>query len=272
MGTHRVIPLYKEEGLDTRQCSYLPERQRSSVIYTNNNLSPDLKLRQEFQRAAVESGFELMGGPHRVTINNCSQCRSCVQVRVKVRDFNFDSHQSRVIRRHSDLIVDRKRTGPDDGQYELYAAYFKARFPHRIDDLISKKDFDAKTGEWLKMQTLRLPEKAGGSGGEMVGALYYEDCGSALILGNQFYNRDMKKRGFGKFAILSLIQMAKERGDVDYIYLGPWVKGSDTLDYKKDFHPLEGFDGHAWIPLDPAQEGSTTPPGLDIIFRLILTY
>lgn len=268
MGTPRIIPLYKEEGLDTRLCSYLPGQHRASVIYTNNNLSQDLKLRQDFQRAAVESGFELMGGPHRVTINNCFKCRSCVQVRIKVREFNFDRDQSRVMRLHSDLIIGRKRANPDDQQYELYAAYFKARFPHKADALMIKRDFDFKTQEWLKMQTLHMPETIGQRSGEMVGALYYEDCGSALILGNQYYNRDIKKRGFGTFGILSLIQMAKERGDVDYIYLGPWVKDSDTLDYKKNFHPLEGFDGHAWTPFDPARDGDTTPPKLENIFRL----
>lgn len=256
--------------MDTRLCGYLPGKHRAAVIYTNNIISNDKTLRHDFHLAAAQKGFELMGGAHRVTLNKCFNCQACVQVRIRVGDFKFSREQLRTLHRHNDLVVTRRNTHPGDEQYELYAAYTRARYPHSAGNVMFKRDFDDSIQNWQTLQTLHLPEKTGAQGGELVGTLYYEDCGSALILGHQYYSRDIEKRSFGSFAILSLIKMAQERGGVDHIYLGPWVKGSASMDYKKHFHPLEAFDGTAWTNLDPDLDYLIKPPPFENVYWLEL--
>lgn len=257
----RVFLLVKDtnaRGNAGQHCIYLKGQFRNAVIYTNNHFG-DQVYRRDYLRAAAENGFELWGGAHHVTMNDCGKCQSCVQVRIDVRNFPETRNRKALMKRHHDIVVAYNATSLDPGHYALYAAYQASRFPG--DRIIAEGDFKARMTEWQRMQVLK--DKSG-----MAGMLFYEDCGSALIIGNNYYDRSKEKRSFGTFALLSLVKMAKERGDVDYIYLGPWVKNSDSLDYKKKFHPLEGFDGRNWVPLDPGGNHATLPPKMDNIIKL----
>jgi arginyl-tRNA--protein-N-Asp/Glu arginylyltransferase len=262
LANNRIFVLVKDSNARSNSnsaCGYLKGQHRNAVIYTNNHYG-DKEYRRNYLRTAAENGFELWGGAHRVTINDCVTCQACIQVRIRVRDFPDTVNRLQVMRRHADIRTSHAATDVNDEQYALYMSYQKSRFP--LDARLVQGEYKDRMNDWSRMQVMR-------SQGGLAGVLYYEDCGSALIVGSQYYDRTSDtKRSFGSFGLLSLVKMAKERGDVDYIYLGPWVKDSDSLDYKKKFYPLEGFDGQNWVLLDPEKEWVAQPRELKNIIYL----
>ncbi|MEN8180713.1 MAG: arginyltransferase, partial [Pseudomonadota bacterium] len=51
--------------------------------------------------------------------------------------------------------------------------------------------------------------------------------------------------GLGVFALLWQIQHAMELGK-QWVYPGFWVEGSDKMEYKSSYRPLEAWNGKNW--------------------------
>jgi arginyl-tRNA--protein-N-Asp/Glu arginylyltransferase len=62
-----------------------------------------------------------------------------------------------------------------------------------------------------------------------------------------FYDPAETSRSLGTYAVLAQIEAARREG-LPHVYLGYWVEHSDTMDYKRQFRPLEQFDGLLWRP------------------------
>ena len=69
-----------------------------------------------------------------------------------------------------------------------------------------------------------------------------EDGYSAVY---SFFNPYLKKRGLGKNLILRSLELLK-LNNKDNLYLGYWVEGSNTMDYKSSFKGLELFINGEW--------------------------
>ena len=64
-----------------------------------------------------------------------------------------------------------------------------------------------------------------------------------------FFEPSEAKRSLGTFAVLSLIQIAREMG-LAYVFLGYWVKGCSKMEYKIDYRPIELFQDKKWVRLN----------------------
>ena len=64
-----------------------------------------------------------------------------------------------------------------------------------------------------------------------------------------FFDPDYAARSLGHFAILSQINETRVR-DLDYLYLGYWIRDCDKMSYKRRYKPLEAYIGDQWLPLD----------------------
>jgi arginine-tRNA-protein transferase len=60
-----------------------------------------------------------------------------------------------------------------------------------------------------------------------------------------FFDPGERARGLGTFGILSQLDWARRDGR-SHLYLGYWIAGHARMDYKRRFHPLEGFNGRRW--------------------------
>ena len=56
---------------------------------------------------------------------------------------------------------------------------------------------------------------------------------------------DERARSLGTLGILNQLDWARRDGR-DHLYLGYWIAGHPRMDYKRRFHPLEGFNGRRW--------------------------
>ena len=64
-----------------------------------------------------------------------------------------------------------------------------------------------------------------------------------------FFDPKLSQRSLGTFMILDHVLYARELG-LPHTYLGYWIKGSQKMDYKRRFKPLEVLDGGQWRRLE----------------------
>ena len=53
----------------------------------------------------------------------------------------------------------------------------------------------------------------------------------------------------GHFAILNQINESRKR-DLDYLYLGYWIRDCNKMSYKRRYKPLEAYLNEQWVALD----------------------
>ncbi len=72
--------------------------------------------------------------------------------------------------------------------------------------------------------------------------------GDGLSLVYSFYDPDFARRSLGSFVILDHVTQANAAG-LPYVYLGYWVRGSEKMDYKIRFSPIELLKPEGWTLL-----------------------
>ena len=60
-----------------------------------------------------------------------------------------------------------------------------------------------------------------------------------------FYHPGEDARSLGTTMILDHVRAAQMRG-LPHVYLGYWVRGSEKMDYKSRFHPMEALTRDGW--------------------------
>ena len=63
-----------------------------------------------------------------------------------------------------------------------------------------------------------------------------------------FFHPGEDARSLGTYMILDHVRTAQAHG-LPYVYLGYWVRGSEKMDYKIRFSPLEALTQNGWEPL-----------------------
>ena len=74
---------------------------------------------------------------------------------------------------------------------------------------------------------------------------WLEDGLSAVY---SFFDPEEARRSLGTFMILRLIDIARA-AELDVVYLGYWISGSGTMDYKQRFPAVERLVDAQWGPL-----------------------
>src|SRR5690606_12679326 len=100
------------------------------------------------------------------------------------------------------------------------------------------------TSEWEITQFIELRLQ-----GELIGVCVCDRLGDGLSAVYTFYKVGLEDRSLGKFAILA--QIEKARGmNLDYVYLGYWIKECDKMKYKIQYRPLELLINRRWTRLN----------------------
>lgn len=221
-------------------CGYWPEREARDLV-----LDPhDPRLAHVYTQA-LRCGFRRSGDivyrPH------CAHCRACVAVRIPVEDFTPNRSQRRALARNADIesrVVPAER---NDERLALYRRYLVSRHPAGGMDDHGAHEFDQfLIGSWNEGRLLELRLH-----GQLLGVAVTDLIEDALSAVYTFYDPDFVSRGLGTLAILRQIAWA-QRDRRRYLYLGYWIDGHRKMAYKRNFQPLEGFDGRQWRLLTDA--------------------
>ncbi len=166
----------------------------------------------------------------------CEQCSECKQLRVPVREFELSHAQKRCWKHNTDLNVQVGMPQLTQEKYELYRRYTQEwhgrQEPIPMDSLETFL-YDSPT----ETREFEYRDQAG----KLV-AIGICDLGLKSLSSVYFYfDPDEHKRGVGTFGALYEIQWCRER-NLDYYYLGFWIKTSSAMSYKKTFRPNEVLD------------------------------
>jgi arginine-tRNA-protein transferase len=173
---------------------------------------------------------------------------------VPARDYRFSRSERRILRRNEHLqrhLVEAEATRE---QFELLGRYLDARHPGGGMSGMSWPDYVAMVEDTTARTHIvewRQPSEDHGPG-ELAGCAIIDVLGDGLSLVYSFFDPALSGNSPGVFAILDHIVQA-QLIETPYVYLGYWVRGSDKMDYKARFRPLEVLRYRGWTRLTDSE-------------------
>jgi leucyl-tRNA---protein transferase len=182
----------------------------------------------------------------------CEACRSCISVRVLVREFAPTRSMRRIARRNADVVSDMRASVPTSEQYSIFRAYLDSR--HRDGGMADMTVLDyAMMVEDSHVETriVEYRRRAAGKpvGSELIAVGLTDVLTDGLSMVYSFFEPDESARSLGTFMVLDHIARAQQMG-LAYVYLGYWVRGSGKMDYKSRFLPQERLTPEGWARVE----------------------
>jgi len=187
---------------------------------------------------------------------SCIDCRACVSVRVPAMEFRASGTQRRTLRDHADLLTVECRPWATAEQFELLQKYLAHRHPGGGMAAMDEVDFaDMVEHTAVSSFVIEYREPAADGGpGRLVGACLTDRQGDGLSMIYSFYDPEHEARaGLGNYIILDHIRRAAAEG-LPYVYLGYWVEGSQRMQYKVRYRPLERLGPDGWVRFSDAEQ------------------
>lgn len=227
-------------------CPYLPGR-RERKVFT----ALDGPNAEHLHSMLTHSGFR-----RSQTIAyrpSCEGCQACISARVPVEQFQFTRRWRRIMARNADLSRSLRPSEPTAEQYKVLKRYLVSRHGDGGMAEMSMRDYAAMVQETaVRTHIVEYRYTAGPRRGELAAAALIDVLADGLSLVYSFFDPEDPKRSLGAYAILDHIQQARAAG-FGYVYLGYWIPGSDKMQYKAEFQPLELLLGGAWRPYMPIE-------------------
>ena len=217
------------------QCPYLPD-QISQLRYARfEDLSPPTYMH------LMAHGWRRFASD--VFRPECPFCSRCLSLRVPVNDFRPSESQRRAWRRNRDELEIRIGTPSDAPEvvalFDRFHRYKQEslEWPERgADDLEHMVQNPFPTEAWSYYR-----------GDRLVAVGYVDALAGGLSAIYFFYDPDERQRSLGTFNVLSIIEAARQRG-LPHAYLGYYVEGCRSLEYKARFRPNEVLRRGGWEP------------------------
>lgn len=165
----------------------------------------------------------------------CPTCSECIPLRVLTQEFSPSKSLRRVKNKNKDIVVRFKKLQYSERIYELYKKHTLIRFPNQT--ISSKEEF---------MHSFFIPSTPSMMieyclNDALIGVSFLDISAESLSSVYFIYDPDHYKRGLGNFSAITEIEKAKEIGKT-YYYLGYYVKGNQSMNYKARFTPHEMYD------------------------------
>jgi arginine-tRNA-protein transferase len=223
-----------------QDCSYLPDRQ-SQMLF----LDPEYPMTPALYDQLLAMGFRRSGRliyrPH------CPHCGACVPVRIPVAEFEPSRGQRRTLKKNADLAIDITQPRFDDELFDLYSRYQNLRHPGAGMDnpnTDSYTEFLVHSPVHSLFVEFREPTKS-----RLLSVAVIDQQPGSLSAVYTFFDPDTANRGLGTLAVLWQVQQALAQSR-PFVYLGYWIDKCQKMQYKKQFRPIEAFNGEGWTRLE----------------------
>lgn len=228
----------------TAPCPYLPG-QTERKVFANLPFSDGAHVNDELTLAGFRRSQNIAYRPA------CETCDACVSVRLPVAEFDFARTQRKVLKRNADLSRSLVEAEATTEQFDLLRRYLHARHAGGgmtdmgwLDYVAMVEDTTVRT----HLIEYRLPSSDDGPG-DLVAVTLTDLLKDGLSMVYSFFDPELERRSLGVFAILDhLKQAAAVR--LPYVYLGYWVRGSEKMDYKAGFRPMDVLRPAGWVRLE----------------------
>jgi arginyl-tRNA--protein-N-Asp/Glu arginylyltransferase len=215
-------------------CSYLDNRDAISAF-----ANPNVDMTMPTYSALIQHGFRRSGGyvyrPH------CPTCRECISVRVPVKRHKPSRNEKRILRLNIDIKISVTKGKFYQTHFELYNRYMASRHGDGSMANPTKADYHRfLICDWTETDFIEFH-----LGKTLIAIAVTDITKTGLSAVYTFFDPDYQSRSLGHFAILRQIKEAQAR-DLEYLYLGYWIKDCNKMRYKNRYKPLEGFIDDHW--------------------------
>lgn len=216
-------------------CPYLPNRMSRNEAYLAERLDGNL------YEHLLGLGFRRSG--RTVYRPRCRGCRECKQIRVLVNRFQPSRSMRRVQSRNRDVVVEIAESRPSAEKHDIFRRYLDAQHDGTMSGSYEAfKDFLYDSPMTGRDFLYRL--------GDRIVAVGVTDlCPQGISSVYTYFDPDFADRSLGTYSVLYEIAWCR-RNELPYYYLGYYVAGSGSMEYKSRFRPNEILvDEQRWIAL-----------------------
>lgn len=220
-------------------CAYLPGRSERKVFTALEGADA----------AAIGDTLAQFGFRRSQTIAYrpaCEGCDACVSVRIPAQAFVFSRRWRKVLARNADLVAQAAAPIATHEQFALFDRYLRAR--HEGGGMAGMRAIDYASMVEDSAARTRLVEYRTAAG-VLIAAALVDVLSDGVSLVYSFYDPGLGDRSLGSFVVLDHVRRVREAG-LGYVYLGYWVRGSEKMEYKAGFRPLEVLRRGGWRAFD----------------------
>jgi leucyl-tRNA---protein transferase len=274
-------------------CSYLPDLQARSQVAT-----PALLISTPVYSELVQRGFRRSGTytyrPH------CDNCRACVPLRILAKQFTANRSQRRAWKQHAHLEATLHPLQDNAEYYDLYQRYQRARhkdggmdnedresyqnflLQSHVDSLLVefREPFDRATSTSSGQADGTTSHSTKPANGQVAGyqgrqgvlrmVSVIDLLGDGLSSVYTFYEPDLPRARLGIYNVLWQIELCRKL-ELDFVYLGYWIKHSRKMAYKTQYQPAQGLQDGTWRTLDKPVLSPVEGPVLSVVEGPVLS-
>lgn len=225
-------------------CPYLPGRMARQRGFRVAGMPGEL------YHDLMDRGFRRSGDVFYAMV--CDDCRLCVPIRVPVATFAPSKSQRRALRRNEDVTV---QVGPPTftpEKFALYRRYLAGQ--HGRGETAGDGSDSANGGERedefrasMYGAVVDTVEVTYTLGDRLLATSLLDVCARSVSAVYHFYDPDEGARSLGVFSVLMEIEYTRQLG-VPHYYLGYWIEGAKTMQYKANYRPHELLRAGRWQP------------------------
>jgi len=221
------------ESMGEDKCAYLPDAKQTTHYKIIDNCS------RKHCEELINRGWRRFGSMFFRPI--CQECDKCESFKIDVKNFEFSKSQRRILRKNRDIKIYIQTPEVTTQHLELFEKYHL----HMKD----KRDWSHEATD-AKHYYASFVYGHGDFGYEI---LYFDEdklIGVDLvdILDNGissiyfYYDPNYAQNSLGTYSMLQQIQLAKN-SNLEWIYMGYYVKGCQSLEYKSRYTPYQVLQG-----------------------------
>lgn len=215
-------------------CSYLEDQVATTLF-----VDPDAKIDRSMYSKLSELGFRRSG--QHLYRPDCGSCSACIPARIPVAYYKPNRQQRRCAKLNHDLSIRVIDDISAAEYYDLYQSYIIER--HQDGDMFppSRQQYHSfLTSEWGVTRYLEMR-----LGSQLVAIAVIDLLDNGISAVYTFFDPKLEKRSLGTFAVMAQIDIANQY-NLNYVYLGYWIKACRKMAYKSKFQPLELYRANQW--------------------------
>ena len=177
----------------------------------------------------------------------CDHCNACLSARIPVGEFVPSRSEKRVLARNSRLVRHVVEAEATREQFDLLQRYLAFRHPGGGMAEMGWGDFVAMVEDTtVRTHIVEYREPSDDTGpGALIACALADTLTDGLSLVYSFFDPVVARRSLGSFVILDHLEQSRAL-KLPHLYLGYWVRGSEKMDYKARFRPLEILAPAGW--------------------------
>jgi arginine-tRNA-protein transferase len=161
----------------------------------------------------------------------CEGCSACVPIRIRADRIERGGRARRLARRNADLSFSLLPPGFSDERFALYTEYVRVRHGGSEEGL--EESFNA-----LIASPLAALSEYRDADGKLLALGFLDILPGGLSSVYFAFSPDASSRSLGTHSVFAESAAGAALGK-SYYYLGFWVPGAPSMDYKACFHPFE---------------------------------